>query len=347
MPVFDFTAEVAEKALEECRKLRFWKIFQRLLFLVLKVKGYSNDMIADILSVSITTIFNWQHIFREAGLEALTALHYKGQPSALNAYGTQLALEMDNNPVGSLKEAQDRIEKATGLKRSITQIRAFVQRHKLKRRKVGQIPDKANLQAQERFNNEQLQPLTKQAQHRGIRLLFLDAVHFVHLPFLGYLYGWTRKFIRSAAGRKRFNVLAALDAVDHTLTTICNETYINATTVCQLLELLAKQYAGEAIYIILDNARYQRCHLVHQTAVALGIHLVFLEPYSPNLNLIERLWRFVKKQVLYNKYYSNFDAFKVAVSTCLEKITHGKYAAELQALLTLKFQTFAHSKINP
>jgi transposase len=347
MPVFDFTEEMAEKALEKCRKLRFWKIFQRLLFVMLKVKGYSNDMIADILSVSITTIFNWQHLFREAGLEALTTLHYKGQASALNAYGTQLGLELDKNPVGSLKEAQARIEKATGFKRSITQIRAFLQRHKLKRRKVGQIPSKANLEAQERFKNEQLEPLIKQAQNHDIRLLFMDAAHFVHLPFLGYLYGWARKFIRSAAGRQRFNVLAALDAVTHNLTTICNETYINATTVCQLLELLAKQYVGEKIYVVLDNARYQRCHFVQQTAIALGIHLVFLEPYSPNLNLIERLWRFVKKEVLYNKFYSKFQEFKGAVSTCLEKVIQGEYADELQSLLTLKFQTFAYSKINP
>lgn len=347
MPVFEFTEEVAEKALEKCHKLHFWKIFQRLLFVMLKVKGYSHDMIADILSVSITTTFNWQHIFREAGLEALTTLHYKGQSSALNAYGTQLAFELNNDPVGSLKEAQDRIEKATGFKRSITQIRAFLQRYKLKRRKVGQIPNKANLEAQDRFQNEQLEPLIKQAQNHSIRLLFLDAAHFVHLPFLGYLYGWARQFIRSAAGRQRFNVLAALDAVNHTLTTICNETYINATTVCQLLELLTKQYVGEKIYVVLDNARYQRCHLVQQTAVALGIHLVFLEPYSPNLNLIERLWRFVKKQVLYNKFYSKFEEFKGAVNTCLRKVNQGKYADELQSLLTLKFQTFAHSKINP
>jgi transposase len=347
MPVFDFTEEVAEKALEKCRKLRFWKIFQRLLFVMLKVKGYSNDMIADILSVSVTTTFNWQHIFREEGLEALATLHYKGQPSALNAYGTQLAFELDKNPVATLKEAQDRIEKATGLKRSLPQIRAFFQRLKLRRRKVGQVPSKANLEAQERFQKEQLEPLIKQAQSHRIRLLFVDAAHFVHLPFLGYLYGWTRKFIRSASGRKRFNVLAALDAITHTLTTICNETYITATTVCQLLELLAKQYVGEKIHVILDNAPYQRCLLVQQTAAALGIHLVFLEPYSPHLNLIERLWRFVKGKVLYNKFYAKSEDFKGAVVACLEKVVHGEYANELQSLLTLQFQSFVHSKINP
>jgi transposase len=347
MPVFDFTEQVSEKALAKCCKLRFWKIFQRLLFVMLKVKGYSNELIADILAVSVTTIFNWQHIFREGGLEALATLHYKGQPSALNAYGTQLALELDQNPVATLKEAQDRIEKATGLKRSLPQIRAFLQRLKLRRRKVGQVPGKANLEAQERFQKEQLEPLIKQAQNHRIRLLFVDAAHFVHLPFLGYLYGWARKFIRSASGRKRFNVLAALDAITHTLTTICNETYITATTVCQLLELLAKQYAGEKTYVILDNARYQRCRLVQQTAAALGIHLVFLEPYSPHLNLIERLWRFVKGQVLYNKFYAKCEEFKGAIVTCLEKVVQGEYADELQSLLTLQFQSFAHSKINP
>jgi transposase len=347
MPIFDFTEQAAEKALEKCRTLRFWKIFQRLLFVMLKVKGYSNDMIADILSGSITTIFHWQHIFREGGLEVLATLHYKGQPSALNAYGTQLALELDKNPVATLKEAKDRIEKATGITRSVPPIRAFLQRYNLKRRKVGQVPSKANLEAQERFQKEQLEPLIKQAIGHHIRLLFVDAAHFVHLPFLGYLYSWGRKFIRSASGRTRFNVLAALDTVTHTLTTLCNETYITATTVCQLLELLAKQYSGEKIYVVLDNARYQRCFLVQQTAAVLGIHLVFLEPYSPHLNLIERLWRFVKRKVLYNKFYEKCEEFKGAISACLEKVVQGEYADELQSLLTLQFQSFAHSKINP
>ncbi len=347
MPTHSFCEEIGRQAWEKCCALHFWKIFQRMLFVKLKAKGYPNSLIADILSVSITTIYNWLLIFREGGLEALATLHYKGQPSALNPYSEQLALDLDDKPVATLKEAQDRIAKATGLRRSLTQIRAFLQRNKLKRRKVGQIPSKANMEAQERFHKEQLQPLIKQAKERRIRLLFMDAAHFVHLPFLGYLYGWTRKFIRSASGRQRFNVLAALDAISHTLTTICNESYITATTVCQLLGLLVKQYADETIYVILDNARYQRCFLVQETAKTLGIHLVFLEPYSPNFNLIERLWRLVRKEVLYNKFYSTFAIFRQSITTCLEKVAHGGYAEELHSLLTLQFQSFTNSKINP
>lgn len=340
MLVTAFSEELAQKAFRKARSLRFWKIFLRLLFVILKTKGYSNTAIADILLVSRKTIVVWQGTLQDGGLEALSTLHYKGQPSKLNTYSEQLALDLDEAPVATLKEAQHRIEKITNLHRSLTQIRAFLQRLKIKRRKVGQIPSKANVQAQERFKVEKLEPLIKQAQVGLLRLFFVDASHFVHRPFLGYLYGLRRKFIRAAAGRRRFNVLGALDAVTHELITFCNDTYITATTVCYLLELLARQYANETIYVILDNARYQRCALVQATAVALGIQLVFLEPYSPQLNLIERLWRFVKKEVLYDRYYSNFEAFKTAITTCLQNIDQGVYQAELRSLLTLRFQSF-------
>ena len=90
---------------------------------------------------------------------------------------------------------------------------------------------------------------------------------------------------------------------------------------------------------MLDNARYQRCQLVLERAKQLGIELLFLPPYSPNLNLIERLWRFVRKECLYNTYYEHFDAFKQAITQCLTETT-GRHQATLNRLLTLEFQTF-------
>ncbi len=347
MPATMFTPEVAHAALQTARALKFWKIFLRMLFVILKVKGYSNEMIADILSISKKTVCVWQRTLRDEGLEALATLHYKGQPSKLNAYGEQLALELDDKPVATLKEARTRIEKATGIARSVSQVRAFLQRIKIKRRKVGQIPDKADLKAQARFKEEKLEPLIQQALVGRIRLFFLDASHFVHLPFLGHWYSLKRKFIRSASGRKRFNVLGALDALTHQVVTVCNDTYITAGTVCELLERLAIQHAHETICVVLDNARYQRCAFVEATAARLGIHLEFLTPYSPHFNVIERLWRFVKKEVLYNEFYATFDAFRAAVKTCLEKIASGEYRDDLASLLTLRFQNFDELQTNP
>jgi transposase len=106
----------------------------------------------------------------------------------------------------------------------------------------------------------------------------------------------TRLFIPAPAGRQRFNVLGALNAVSHELITVTNESYITAESVCQLLHKLAALHLEVPITLFLDNARYQRCALVQTTAASLKIELCLLPAYSPNLNLIERLWKFIKKQ---------------------------------------------------
>lgn len=347
MPTNNYSDKIASEAMNKYRESKHWKINQRMHFVYLKNKNYQNKTIADILSVTHKTICDWENIFNEGNLDALATLHYKGQPSQLNKYGKQIVFDFIKHPVATLKEAQHYIEKSTGIKRSLPQIRDFLKKNKIKRRKVGQIPDKADKEKQAKFKKHKLDRLIKLVKGGRIKLFFLDAAHFVHQPFLGYFYGIKRIFIRSSAGRKRFNILGALDAVTKNVTTICNETYINATTVCQLLELLAEQYIGEKIYIVLDNARYQHCQLVIDTAKRLKIHLIFLPAYSPNLNLIERLWRFTKKEVLYNKYYSTFLEFKNAITSCMKKINNGKYKNELDSLLTLKFQMFDDLQTNP
>lgn len=125
----------------------------------------------------------------------------------------------------------------------------------------------------------------------------------------------------------------------HELITITNDAYITAESVCALFEKIAKLYVGIPITIFLDNARYQRCALVMEKAKNLNIELCFLPAYSPNLNLIERVWTFVKKKCLYSKYYEKFPAFKAAISKCLEE-TMTTHNADLDSLLTLRFQLF-------
>ena len=78
----------------------------------------------------------------------------------------------------------------------------------------------------------------------------------------------------------------------------------------------------------------------------LGLELLFLPSYSPNLNLIERLWKFVKKQCLYSEYYADFAAFKTAILHCLAQ-THQRYKTDLDTLLTLRFQRFEEAQPMP
>ena len=169
-------------------------------------------------------------------------------------------------------------------------------------------------------------------------MYFVDAAHFVLAPFLGYLWTRVRRFIRAPAGRQRFNVLGAIDAITHQLVTVTNDKYINAESVCDLLRKIAAAHPGIPITLVLDNARYQKCKLVWALAESLKIEMLYLPSYSPNLNLIERLWKFVKKQVLYSKYYADFPSFSAAITDCLAR-THTDHKAALDSLLTLRFQT--------
>jgi transposase len=154
----------------------------------------------------------------------------------------------------------------------------------------------------------------------------------------------TRLFVKTPSGRQRLNVLAALNAITREVVSVANDTYVTAETVCQLLHRLAASHVGVPITVILDNARYQRCELVREAAARLHIELLFLPSYSPNLNLIERFWKFVKKRCLYGKYYADHRAFKQAILDCIDQAPT-RDQAQLQTLLTLNFQTFADAPL--
>jgi len=211
---------------------------------------------------------------------------------------------------------------------------------------VKQIPVKADIEAQETFKAEVLVPLVKESQAGKLSLFFVDAAHFVMLPFLGHLYSLTVRFIKAASGRQRFSVLGALNAITKEVVTITDHGYINAVSVCELLQKLHDLFRHLPIVVIMDNARYQRCALVQETAQRLQIQIIFLPPYSPNLNLIERLWKFVKKKTLYNQYYSHYDQFHKSISNCLDQ-TSSTYKQDLDTLLVAKFQSFKNATIQP
>ena len=174
----------------------------------------------------------------------------------------------------------------------------------------------------------------------------MDAAHFVLGVYLGFLWCFERLFVRTGSGRQRFNVLGALNAVTHELVTVTNETYITAQSVCELLHKVATLKLSTPITLVLDNARYQKCALVMELAQSLNIELLYLTAYSPNLNLIERLWKFVKKQCLYSVYYADFNGLKAAITACLAQC-HTTHKHELDSLLTLRFQSFKKTKPIP
>jgi transposase len=170
-------------------------------------------------------------------------------------------------------------------------------------------------------------------------VFFVDAAHFVFGTFLCCLWSFARLFVRAASGRQRFNVLGAFNAVTRELIAVTNTTVVNTETMCELLRKVAAQGLAGPVTLVLDNARYQRNAVVQALAASLGIELLFLPSYSPNLNLIERLWRFLKRESLYGRYHPTFADFQAAIEKNIALLPT-KHKDRLASLMTLNFQVF-------
>jgi transposase len=192
---------------------------------------------------------------------------------------------------------------------------------------------------QRQFLDNELKPKLDAALAGRGHVLFVDAAHFVFGTFLCCLWSIVRIFVRAASGRQRFNVLGAWNAVTRELITITNTTVVNTETMCELLRAVAKRGLIGPVTLVLDNARYQRNAVVKGLAAELGILLLFLPSYSPNLNLIERLWRFMKRKAAYGRYHPTFADFRAAVQDVLDHV-QTTHANKLASLMTLNFQEF-------
>ncbi len=322
------------------------RVRQMMEVLYLKALGLPHQEICRITRISATTLRRYLRLYHQGGIEALKQLNFYQPMSELAAHEEDIRREFTERPPATVKEAAARIEKVTGIRRGPTQVGVFMKKLGLKLRKVGQIPAKADVDKQKAFLDNELAPRIEEAKQGKRHLFFVDAAHFVLRPFLGFLWCFVRLFVKAPAGRQRFNVLGALHATSRQLVTVTNDSYINAHSVVDLLTKLATQFTDAAITVVMDNARYQRCKFVMNHAQELGIELLFLPPYSPQLNLIERLWKFVKKKCLYSHYYENFKAFKEGITNCLNQ-TQTEYKDELAQLLTLNFQTFENVSLCP
>jgi len=310
--------EFTEEETEQLHYERFHhphpRVRQRYEVVYLKALNYPHQEIGRVARVSQPTVRSYLEDYQAGGLEKLKEVNFHKPTSELLAHRETLKEEFKSHPPQTINEAIERIDERTSLRRSPTQVRKFLRKGLgLKRLKVGHIPAKANPAQQAKFLEEELRPRLAEAEQGKRHVLFVDAAHFVLQPFLGFLWCFARVFIKAPSGRQRLNVLGALHATSRQIITVVNEGYINADTVATLLRHLAAAFADLPITIVLDNARYQHCRLIIELAAELKIELLFLPTYSPNLNLIERLWKFVKKECLYSQYYETFASFKKAI----------------------------------
>jgi transposase len=313
------------------------KAADRIKTILLLNQGFRYEQIAKLLLLDDTTVRRYYKKFKKQGIDGLLEHQYGGSAGFLTEVQERdLAIHLRGKTYQSVKTICVYVEKAFGILYSVEGMTHLLHRLGFVYKKTKVIPGRMDVERQEAFKKEYEQ--LKNSKGSEDRIYFLDGCHPHHnnRPFYGWIAKGEEKAIKTNSGRKRVNLNGALNIEDMAIT-VLSEPTINRFSMMRLfLALEEKQPTGE-IHIILDNASYNH-HYELQLFLTdhPRIHIHYLPPYSPNLNIIERLWRFFHEK-LQDNYFEEFTEFEKAVLSFFQNIN--QYNDELKTLLTDSFQT--------
>ena len=313
------------------------RIAERILCVILYAQGYDLKEIERILLVGIRTLKGWIRTFMAQGIDGLRQWGYKGQDCQLSdEQWAEVEEELARKPYHRAQEVAGFVKERFGIEYSLRGMQALLRRKEHRHIKVRLVPGKADAEKQHEFLAQYVK--IKAELGPKDRIYFVDATHPTHNVKISYV--WTKKGCRirilSNSGRKRYNILGAYCPLDQEYIDIRGTDNVNSETLKKLIdEIRARHPEAERIILILDNARYNHARIVREHIEQTCVELLFLPSYSPNLNLIERLWRFLKGKVM-SDYHESFEKFVEEIDKVLDNLD--KYADELASLMTEKFE---------
>lgn len=320
------------------RAHRDGRIRDKIKTILLIDNGWSYEKIAKALLLDISTIRKYYVQYVEGGTEALLVMNYTGRSSLLNSNQLDCVKAYVRETVpSSVNEVMSYIKEQFGVEYSESAVTMLLHRLGFAYKKPKLVPGKADPEKEEQFLSE-LEDL-KASLKESDKLLYMDGVHPQHNSKPAY--GWMEKgqdtVLKSNTGRKRININGALDPKNFEVSIQIDEA-VNAQSTIKLFKQLEHKYPkAQRIVVICDNARYYRSNVVKDFLETSRVEIKFLPPYAPNLNLIERFWRFMNKKVRNNRYYKNFSEFEFSIYGFFENID--LYRSQLISLLKENFRT--------
>lgn len=284
------------------------------------------------------------HIYNDYGLQDVLFTEEKGgRPNRLAGKLLDISDALVKGVPRNAREAADIIRRLSGHTFSLTWVRTLMRDAEMSFKKLQPVPGKADPDRQKQWDAD-IQPVISEAEEGRRRLLFMDAVHFTLEAFTCRVWCKGSLYLPTGAGRNRFNLLGAIDPFTMDLIQSHSMMYVDAEQVKAFLEKVRNQSGDIPVSIVLDNARYQHCQAVKEKAAQLGIDLIILPPYSPNLNIIGRLWKYTRKTVLAARFFETPFLFHETLRIFFEEdIRH--HHDSLRTLLTLKFQSFENAHL--
>jgi len=299
---------------------------------ILLGSSWTLDEVKDALLLDDETLRSYVRIYQESGLPGLLKIDFKGSTPYLSVQQIEkLCKELNTHIYLTTQSIINYVQNEFGVTYSQSGMRDFLHRLNYEYKKPKLVPGNPDHDEQEIFAEQYEEFMMNKP--KNVEVIFMDAVHPQHNTMAAY--GWIKRGekreIQTNSGRERLNLHGAMNAETLEVSIIESATVDDDSTI-QLLEILEKKYALAAtIFVILDNAKYHYSKKVRKFLERSKIQLVFLPSYSPNLNLIERLWKFFKKKVLYNTYYEKIDDFRQACIKFFRNIN--SYWNELNSIM--------------
>ena len=337
----DFLTADEIKILKEAhRSSQFRKNADRIKTVLLLNKGFSFEEVSQILMLDDQTIRRYVLTYKEKGIDGLLEDHYHGSKAFLTHEQEQkLIIHLRKTTYRKVSQIRAYVKNIYGVSYSIDGMTHLLHRLGFSYKKLKFVPGKLNLEKQEEWKKVYQQ--VKETKKAEDRIYFLDGCHPQHnsIASYGWIYTKDTKTVKTNTARKRINLNGAVNIEDMDVI-VLKEPTINAEAAIRLVQEIEKQQPTGEIYLIMDNARYNHAKLFKAYVdKSKRIHLMYLPAYSPNLNIIERLWKFFKEEKLYGQYYETYTEFTSVVMDFFKNIE--KYKKQLSTRLTDNFQTLA------
>lgn len=311
---------------------------------ILLGSGWTAVEVADALLIDPDTARDYFKRFKKGGLAGLLRMSYVGSEALLDE--TQLAeldLHLHRHLYLTAESVARFVAQRWGVRYTPSGMTAVLHRlgyvYKKAKLEPGKHPDP---EVQEAFV-EKYENIKKNKAADDV-IYFMDATHPQHNPVIGC--GWIKRGkahpIQSNTGRQRLNINGAINVQALSAEVRFDDTIDATSTIALFKQLEQANPAAPRIIVICDNARYYHSKTVAEYLLTSRIQLEPLPSYCPNLNLIERFWKFFKRTKLYNHYYETFDRFRDACKSFFAEL--GEYASQLRTLLTENFQIIGNRK---
>ena len=335
---FQLTSKEIEDLQQYQRQTSDKSVYIKVTSLLMLHSGLSAEDVAKFLNVHISTIYRYSKLYSNVGLSDFIATNYNGFWGNLSSVEISiLRKELKQNIYTDAKSVAAYIKERFAVCYTVGGVVDLLNRIGFSYKKTKEVPCERNIEKQQSFATEMTEVFKYQDSKTVV--YYADGVHPTHNS--RSTYAWIEKGEEleqpTVSGRDRVNINGLVNAKDVTDIIAIESERINAQSTKDLYQLaLEKHPEAEKIIIISDNARYYKNKELTDWLKSTKITQIFLPPYSPNLNLIERLWRFLRKKVIDKEFYRTKELFREAIKKFFKNIT--KYKSELETLLTLNFR---------